>query len=154
MCRSCYRGHRYCSNACRQAARTDSLRRARARYQATQEGRDGHRERQNEYRHSAEKNVTDQTPPPAAARERVTAHASEKPDEKPAAEAAACVLDAASSEADPSMAAVAVARCCRCGRTGQVLWRVEAGLSVLRHGRRIVPVRVAQFHEAKPQDTG
>ena len=50
ICSHCDRGHQYCSEACRQGARRDSLRSAGARYQRTRRGRANHARRQNEYR--------------------------------------------------------------------------------------------------------
>ena len=50
VCRSCDRGQSYCSTACRRAARTDSVRAARKRYDASPAGRAHHADRQRAYR--------------------------------------------------------------------------------------------------------
>jgi hypothetical protein len=50
ICSHCDRGHQYCSEACRQGARRDSVRAAGARYQRTRRGRANHARRQDEYR--------------------------------------------------------------------------------------------------------
>lgn len=154
MCRSCYRGHRYCSDACRQTARSESVRRARALYQGTKEGRDGHRERQNDYRHGSRKNVTDQTPRRAGEHANLPARANSKPAENPIdvlQKAVAQAIRAGASRPTPSGDR---ARCCRCGRAGQVAWRVAPGLSVLRHGRRVATEQVTKPDEANSQATG
>ncbi len=49
ICRRCDRGHRYCSSACRQAARRSTSGRARRRYQAKSAGRSGNARRQREW---------------------------------------------------------------------------------------------------------
>lgn len=50
ICRSCYRGHRYCSSECSCASRVESVRSARRRYRASPEGREDHRDRERERR--------------------------------------------------------------------------------------------------------
>jgi hypothetical protein len=67
ICASCDRGHAYCSGACRAAGRRRIVAAAKARHQASVEGRLDHRDHQRAYR--ARRRVTDQTsaPPPAAA---------------------------------------------------------------------------------------
>jgi hypothetical protein len=50
VCEHCDRGQRYCSPACRAAARVQQRRRANGRHQRTPEGRQDHRDRQREYR--------------------------------------------------------------------------------------------------------
>lgn len=50
ICPSCDRGQRYCSPPCRRRARLAQLRAASRRYQASGEGRLGHRDRQRAYR--------------------------------------------------------------------------------------------------------
>ena len=61
VCRRHDRGQQYCSTACRTRARQRVCRSARARYQATEDGRRDHRDRQRAYRRrKAElKSVTD-----------------------------------------------------------------------------------------------
>jgi len=43
ICRSCWRGQRYCSDACRQAARRKAHRQAQQRYRRTERGKNAHR---------------------------------------------------------------------------------------------------------------
>lgn len=50
VCRRCDRGQRYCSSACRVAARGRCLREARQRHQQSREGRQDHADRQRDYR--------------------------------------------------------------------------------------------------------
>jgi hypothetical protein len=50
ICSHCDRGHRYCSDQCRQQARRQQRRRADSRYQKSPEGQADHRDRQQEYR--------------------------------------------------------------------------------------------------------
>lgn len=50
LCRSCDRGHRYCSEPCRVQARRASVRAARRRHARSPEGRADHRDRQRSYR--------------------------------------------------------------------------------------------------------
>jgi hypothetical protein len=61
ICRSCDHGQRYCSAACRKRRRSQQLRAAGRRYQATDAGRLAHRCRQREYRQrDSEASVTHQ----------------------------------------------------------------------------------------------
>ena len=53
MCRAHFRNHRYCSDSCRQQARTRQIRRARRRYRRSKEGRLDHRDRMRLYRRLA-----------------------------------------------------------------------------------------------------
>ena len=50
ICRSCDRGHRYCSPPCRRLQRREQLREANRRHQQSPEGRADHRDRQRAYR--------------------------------------------------------------------------------------------------------
>ncbi len=50
ICAHCDRGHRYCSDQCRQQARRQQRRRANRRHQQSPEGQLDHRDRQREYR--------------------------------------------------------------------------------------------------------
>jgi len=61
ICRSCDRGHAYCSEHCREEGYKRTRRAARAKHQSTKEGRDDHRERQKEHRRRLKNRVTDQT---------------------------------------------------------------------------------------------
>ncbi len=60
ICRSCYRGQRYCSGPCRQTARREQRRAANRRHQQSDEGRLDHRDRQRAYRQRRIARVTDQ----------------------------------------------------------------------------------------------
>jgi hypothetical protein len=59
ICRSCYRGQRYCSDGCRQASRREQRRAANRRHQQSDDGRLDHRDRQRAYRQRRLR-VTDQ----------------------------------------------------------------------------------------------
>jgi hypothetical protein len=50
LCSGCDRGRRYCSDRCRDAARHDSMRRARRKYALSDRGRRKNRERQERWR--------------------------------------------------------------------------------------------------------
>lgn len=59
VCVRCDRGQRYCSSACRQAARRRQTRAANARYQRSEAGKQAHRLRQRAYRkRSCKRSVT------------------------------------------------------------------------------------------------
>ena len=70
ICRSCYRGHRYCSEPCRKRARLQQTRAANRRHQSSPEGRRDHCDAQRRYRQrcrarsiprpAQEESVTDQ----------------------------------------------------------------------------------------------
>jgi hypothetical protein len=59
ICRSCDRGHGYCSEPCRRRQRREQLRRANRRHEQSPEGRLDHRDRQRTYRQRRAR-VTDQ----------------------------------------------------------------------------------------------
>lgn len=66
VCCCCDRGHRYCSDHCRQEARRRQRREANRKYQKTEHGRADHRDRQRNYRErqaEAAAGVTDQSSP-------------------------------------------------------------------------------------------
>lgn len=64
ICRSCDRGHRYCSDCCRQKARREQLHAANLRYRKTLEARLDQRDRQRAYRRRlAKRSVMDQGSP-------------------------------------------------------------------------------------------
>jgi len=50
ICRSCYRGHRYCSKQCSEASRRESLRQAGARYRRSPKGARSNASRQKRFR--------------------------------------------------------------------------------------------------------
>lgn len=95
LCSRCFRGQRYCSAACRNAMRQQSLRRAGRRYQRSQRGRFQHTRRQQRYRTRGGSNVThhpwtseadactpgpaDPTPTPGAEVQRVEASDAHRP---------------------------------------------------------------------------
>lgn len=55
LCRSCYRGHVYCSQACRKAGRRHSLNQAQRRYRKTQKGKKSHMESENRRRYGKQR---------------------------------------------------------------------------------------------------
>ena len=62
ICRSCFRGQRYCSDSCRKDARAEKHRASNRRHQRSPEGRDNHRDRQRDYRKRLkDRGVTDQS---------------------------------------------------------------------------------------------
>ena len=62
ICNSCFRGHRYCGDICRDKARREQLRRADQRYRRSKEARLDHRDRQRDYRERCRlRRVTDHT---------------------------------------------------------------------------------------------
>jgi hypothetical protein len=61
ICRRCDRGHRYCSDRCRQRTRRQQLRQANRKHQQSVEGRLDHRDHQQAYRQRQRQDrVTDQ----------------------------------------------------------------------------------------------
>ena len=50
ICQSCWHNHKYCSQPCRTAARSESLKRARKKYRQTKNGRKKHKESENRRR--------------------------------------------------------------------------------------------------------
>jgi hypothetical protein len=58
VCRQCDRGQRYCTGGCSEAARKESLKRAREKYQATRPGRFNNAARQQRYRERQQHKVT------------------------------------------------------------------------------------------------
>ena len=69
VCRSCWRGQRYCCGVCRLAAKRKSHREAQRRYRQSAKGKKAHREAENRRRHGLsqknQKNMDDasSTPP-------------------------------------------------------------------------------------------
>ena len=61
VCHSCYRGHAYCTEECRQMTRREQVRQANQRYQQSIEARLDHRDRQRDYRQRRSCRVTDQS---------------------------------------------------------------------------------------------
>ncbi|MBI1951585.1 MAG: hypothetical protein HYS34_09520 [Acidobacteria bacterium] len=66
ICRSCYRGQRYCSDPCRRTTRREQRRIANRRHQQSDDGRLDHRDRQRAYRQRRRARVTDQGSAPAS----------------------------------------------------------------------------------------
>jgi len=64
ICSRCDRGHRYCTGKCAAIARSDSLKRARQKYQSTRVGRFNNAARQQRYRARKKQKVTHQGSPP------------------------------------------------------------------------------------------
>jgi hypothetical protein len=68
ICRSCYRGQRYCSERCRQLTRLQQRREANRRHRQSPEGRLDHRDHQQAYRRRRLlRRVTDQASANASA---------------------------------------------------------------------------------------
>lgn len=65
VCVRCDRGHRYCSESCKDAGRKSTYRRASKTYQASDNGRINHRKRQKTYRKNRhlKENVTQHSSP-------------------------------------------------------------------------------------------
>ncbi len=63
ICSRCDRGHRYCTKACADTARSASLNRAGKKYQSTRDGRFNNAARQQRYRESKRQIVTHQGSP-------------------------------------------------------------------------------------------
>ena len=59
LCRSCWRGHAYCSDPCRQAARKENRRAAQRRYRQTEKGREAHRQGERRRRMKKSKKTVD-----------------------------------------------------------------------------------------------
>ena len=64
VCRSCDRGHVYCTQGCAEQARSDSRRRSARRYQNSRRGRFNNADRQRRYRQRQREKVTHQGSPP------------------------------------------------------------------------------------------
>ena len=61
ICKSCYRGHKYCSKACRKSGYEASRKQAREKYNDSIEAKLDHQDRSRRYRLSLQKSVTDKT---------------------------------------------------------------------------------------------
>lgn len=81
ICRCCDRGQRYCPGECQDAARRESVCRAKALYQATRRGSLLHASRQAAYVRRLRQKVTDQGPPPAHPSAMLASVAPDRPDE-------------------------------------------------------------------------
>ena len=112
ICRSCDRGHRYCSVLCRQRNRRRQLREANRRYQRSPEGKLDHRDRQRAYRQRQRRaGVTDQgrrQTSPSASLSRVEGVPRSSPQ----------VGEATNPFPRRRLPFVAVPRCAICGRSG------------------------------------
>lgn len=116
VCRRCDRGQSYCGAVCREAARAASKRRARARHQASQEGRLDHRDAQARYRDRCQQRarVTDQGGREMDKSGTVPARA------EPAAEVAAWPASRGESGSDGVVEqAIGILRCAFCGRASR-----------------------------------
>lgn len=79
-CRSCDRGHRYCSPKCGNAARNESVRRAGRRYRQTEAGRLKNAERQRRFRERQRARLGQE---PGSADQRVTHARQPAPSQEP-----------------------------------------------------------------------
>jgi hypothetical protein len=116
VCRRCDRGQSYCGAVCRAAAREASKRRARARHQASAEGRLDHRDAQTRYRERCQQRagVTDQGGRELDKSGRLPARA------EPAAAVAARSASRGESGSDGVVErAVGMLRCAFCGRASR-----------------------------------
>ncbi len=79
ICKSCYRGHRYCSDDCRSRGYKQIRQKARQKFESSSEARLDHRDRSQKYRDKLKDSingVTDQTSKPAA--ETINTHPHER----------------------------------------------------------------------------
>jgi hypothetical protein len=77
ICSRCDRGNIYCEAGCAQIARTESLRAAGRRYQASRCGRFTHAARQRRYRQRQKQKVTHQGSPPTPTDDSIPSRLSE-----------------------------------------------------------------------------
>ena len=72
LCRSCFRGQKYCCLRCRFIAQREARRRAQQRYRQTEKGRKAHREAERRRRikisRNTQKTVDDVSSPPSTSR--------------------------------------------------------------------------------------
>lgn len=61
ICKSCYRGHKYCSEGCRINGYNLARQKARHKFEKSIEAKLDHRDRSRRYRLSAKKSVTDKS---------------------------------------------------------------------------------------------
>jgi hypothetical protein len=125
MCRSCYRGHKYCSDVCRLEARNHQLKAARKRHRQSPEGRLDHRDQMRRLRavwKTKSKAVVDQTSPDLPAR--VSLDSDGHAPRKSIGVALACTVAAAQSvsqENDHVESVVCALRCCSCGLVSEYI---------------------------------
>ena len=86
VCRPCDRGQQYCSEACREPARTAQRSAARLRHQRSPEGREDHRDHQRAYRERGRLVMDHPSAPPVEVETlaAVSPGVSDAPDEKEA----------------------------------------------------------------------
>jgi len=105
VCRCCWRGQAYCSDACRLSAGRASHREAQRRYRQTEKGRRAHRKAENRRRYSknpsSQKNMDDASSTPSACWYRV----------------------APKNEKGAELTAFGKGRCYFCGRSGVIVSR-------------------------------
>jgi hypothetical protein len=165
ICRSCYRGHRYCSQACRVAARKESNTKARKAYEASLEKdpkkrpedaeaeREDQRRRQKAYRDRVrerkaheDSRVTEQgrqVPPSTSKMESEGETTSPGPEARPlesagvaAVPAVTCSIDARTNGTSGRSSRTG---CCSiCGNRGRVHSRIPAGAGMRRADREPV----------------
>lgn len=64
ICKSCYRGHRYCCDSCRHTGRKQNQKISKIKYEQSEEAKADHRDRQQAYRNrikESNKSVTEQS---------------------------------------------------------------------------------------------
>jgi hypothetical protein len=75
ICRSCWRGQAYCSQACRQAAQKESHCIAQQKYRQTEKGKEAHRQQEKRRRlRNSKKTVDDASSTPGLAHDNVCAN--------------------------------------------------------------------------------
>lgn len=159
ICRSCYRGHRYCSQACRVAARKESNAKAWEAYKAwlaeyvkehpedVETQREDQRRRQKAYRNRVrerkagkDSGVTEQgrrMPHPTCKMESegetMSADPEAGPLESPGVVAVPAVTRSSDARTDGTSGRSSRTGCCSiCGNRGRICWRIPADAGV-RH---------------------
>ena len=61
ICKSCYRGHKYCSKSCRDEGYKENQSKAKKKYETSEEAKLDHRDRSRRYRLKLKENVTHET---------------------------------------------------------------------------------------------
>ena len=165
ICRRCYRGHRYCSQACRIAARKESNAKAREVYEASlteyakehpedaEAERENQRQRQKAYRDRVREKkagdnsgVTEQgrQMPPSASKmesegEATSPGTDARPFESPGAGAVPVVTRSMDTRADGTSARRSRIGCCSiCRNRGRISWCIPADAGMRRIDREPV----------------
>lgn len=138
VCRACFRGQRYCGQACRTAGRDEQVRAARQRYRAKEQARQNNRARQSRLRirrclQQMEQlglqraKVTDQASPTLQTCRRLESTRQQTPLASPEP-----TDSTAGGWQGSGLILSGMGQCQRCGHRG-VMWRVPAGWVRRRH---------------------